>query len=82
LDQSEKERAVKLLTRIYGRLVSSGYEDDVAAVPSLRNSDDCQCDMLVGSTDVPSGMTLFEAAESNLSQQSVTLQRKESGPRP
>jgi len=68
LESIREREAIKLLTRIYGRTrLPLGYEDDVAAVPiSAKLLMIVKCDMLVGSTDVPSGMTLFEAGRKSI----------------
>ncbi len=56
---------IHLLTRIYGKgsRLPLGYDDDVAAIPiNRRNWMILKSDMLVGSTDVPRGMSLWQAA--------------------
>jgi thiamine-monophosphate kinase len=60
-----ERETIRLLTRIYGRgpRVPLGYDDDVAAVPiNSRNWVILKNDMLVFSTDVPPGMSLWQAA--------------------
>src|SRR5881397_2771000 len=56
---------IRLLTGIYGtnHKLPLGYEDDIAAIPILgKNWMILKSDMLVGSTDVPRGMSLRQAA--------------------
>ncbi len=56
---------IQLLTKIYGKAhrLPLGYNDDVAAFPiSTKKWMIIKSDMLVGSTDVPRGMSLRQAA--------------------
>src|SRR3989442_15933547 len=56
---------IRLLTGIYGanHKLPLGYEDDIAAIPILgKNWMILKSDMLVGSTDVPRGMSFRQAA--------------------
>ncbi|HZD12966.1 MAG TPA: hypothetical protein VE177_05545, partial [Candidatus Binatus sp.] len=59
---------IRVLTRVYGAQdLPLGYEDDVSAVEITRNLwMILKCDMLVESTDVPPGMTDFEAARKSI----------------
>ncbi len=66
MDQRIGEREIiRLLTKIYGtrNRLPLGYNDDVAAFPiSGKKWMILKSDMLVGSTDVPRGMSLRQAA--------------------
>jgi len=55
---------IRILTGIYGKGTGSllGFDDDVAAVPAAgKRWMILKSDMLVGSTDVPPGMSLWQA---------------------
>jgi len=66
LTRNPREREIiKILTGIFGKRsrFPLGFNDDVAAIPSGRDSwIVLKSDMLVGSTDVPPGMSLWQAA--------------------
>ena len=56
---------IHLLTGIYGKgsKLPLGYDDDVAAIKiNTRNWMILKSDMLIGSTDIPQGMSLWQAA--------------------
>src|SRR6059036_1463620 len=60
---------IRLLTGIYGtnHKLPLGYEDDIAAIPILgKNWMILKSDMLVGSTDVPRGMSFRQAARKSV----------------
>jgi len=66
LTRNPREREIiKILTGIFGKRsrFPLGFNDDVAAIPSGRDSwIVLKSDMLVGSTDIPPGMSLWQAA--------------------
>src|SRR2546428_11947829 len=68
LESLREREAIKLLTKIYGRHdLPLGYEDDVAAVPiSPRLWIIVKGDLLVRSTDIPTGMTLSDAGRKSI----------------
>ena len=66
MTRNPREREIiKILTGIFGKRsrFPLGFNDDVAAIPSGKDSwIVLKSDMLVGSTDVPPGMSLWQAA--------------------
>ncbi len=64
-----EREAIRILTKSYGLndRLPLGFDDDVAAFPlSSRKWAVLKTDMLVGSTDIPPGMTLTEAARKSV----------------